>query len=80
MKEDIWDSRMPETLTDVVALLKRRLAVHEAWLSHILAGTEHAQKAVDAGVGTVESHNTYANQYTAAIVVLNNLEGIDHEV
>ncbi len=70
MKRDIWDTRIPETTTDVVALLKRRITVHEAWRKFILSDYENAQGAVSSGVGTAESHKTYAAQYTAAIAIL----------
>lgn len=65
----IWDSKLPESISDVIALLDRRIEVHEAWLASIEAGT--ADDAVTAGVGTAESHATYADQYRAAQRVLN---------
>lgn len=75
MKRDIWDSCLPETIADIISLLSRRITIHEAWRAFILNDYENAQAAIEAGVGTAESHETYANQYRAAITVLHKIGG-----
>lgn len=63
-----WDLTLPWTIDDVLRLLDRRIAVHEAWAAAIERG--EADDAVSAGVGTVESHRRYAEQYRNAQAVI----------
>ena len=65
-----WDSRIPETPTDVIQLLKRRIEVHAHWRDFSIAGSQHAKDCEKHGVGTAESHQRYIDQYEGAIVAI----------
>lgn len=65
-----WDRDLPATLDDIVAMLHRRIEVHRLWAAFIRNSPDDARAAVDAGVGTYETHETYAKQYEAAIKVI----------
>lgn len=65
-----WDSRLPASPEDVVALLRRRIEVHAWWRDFCLEGTDRAKSCEDHGTGTAESHQRYINQYEAAIKVI----------
>ena len=65
-----WDSRLPASVADVISLLERRVVIHESWRDRLLKKDKKALKAAVYGVGDVASHETYVNQYRAAIEVL----------
>lgn len=67
MKKSEWDRKIPTTIDEVLAILDRRIEVHEAWVASIERGDLGTKIAVAAGVGTIESHRRYAAQYRAAI-------------
>lgn len=69
-----WDSRIPATAAEIIALLERRIEVHTAWRDWIASGDADALEASRRGVGTVKSHQTYIDQYRGAIGVLAALQ------
>lgn len=68
-----WDYKSPDDIEGVIALLERRIQVHEQWRDFLDSDAPGAVEAINAGVGTIESHTRYANQYRAAISVLEPL-------
>ncbi len=68
-----WDSRVPESLGDVVSLLRRRIKVHKNWLKWIRASGSNALAAQRSGIGSVETHTVYIKQYEAAVVVMEEM-------
>lgn len=69
-----WDRKLPETADDVVALLRRRCEVHDAWRQKLLAGDPKTLESSKLGSGTVESHSVYIRQYIMAIKVIRDLQ------
>lgn len=65
-----WDSRIPVTADEVVKLLQRRIEVHARWRDALLRGDPGALESSKHGVGTVQSHQTYIDQYDAAIAII----------
>lgn len=65
-----WDYQIPQTVADVVALLERRIAVHEHWRDWLATEPDEAGDAKRLGGGTVESHEHYNAQYRGAIAVV----------
>lgn len=70
-----WDSAIPSSLDDVVTLLLRRIEVHEDWVKWIAASGSNRLSAQRSGIGSVESHTVYINQYRAAIALLERPHG-----
>ena len=65
-----WDHKLPETPQNVIDLLARRIEVHDGWADSIERGDPGTEIAVAAGVGTIDSHRCYADQYRAAQEVI----------
>ena len=65
-----WDRDLPVSREDIIELLLRRIEVHRRWAAFIREDPAGAGPAVNAGVGSEESHERYAAQYQAAIEVL----------
>lgn len=68
--EDEWDRRVPQSVADVIALLRRRILIHQRWRDWLATGPNEAKDAARLGGGTVESHERYIAQYQGAIDVL----------
>ena len=69
-----WDQQIPKESDDVVGLLRRRIEVHAWWRDHCKEGSKEARLSEKHGVGSADSHQTYINQYEAAIRII---EAID---
>ena len=65
-----WDVRIPISVIDIIAILERRIYIHESWLKWIMADGETAHEAERYGIGTEISHKTHIRQYRAAIEIL----------
>ncbi len=68
-----WDSRVPESIDDVIALLERRIEVHEQWCDWIAESGSNRLSAQRSGVGSIETHTVYIEQYLASIALLEGL-------
>lgn len=65
-----WDSRIPESLCDVIALLERRIEVHRDWVKWIAESGSNRLSAQRSGIGSVETHTVYIDQYITSINIL----------
>lgn len=65
---DKWDIDVPETPADVIALLLRRIQVHEWWRDN------STPESVAAGIGAPEVHQAYIDQYKGAIRVIRKMK------
>ncbi len=70
---DKWDHTIPESPEEVIRLLRRRIEIHARWRDWLRSGDPEALAASESGVGTVESHQVYIDQYEAAIRVIEGL-------
>ncbi len=68
-----WDSRVPESIDEVIALLERRIEVHEQWCDWIAESGSNRLSAQRSGVGSIETHTNYIAQYRASIDILGEL-------
>lgn len=71
-----WDTAVPASIPEVVALLERRIEVHARWLDWFDNGpSAETARATEEGVGCAESQRAYIAQYRGAIEVLQDTAG-----